>query len=293
MTVAEALQKLILGTAQFGLHYGISNTRGQITQAEVEAILIRAAEVGIETLDTAAAYGESETSIGKALQYNSGFRIITKYPPDTPGKSIKQAFEESLQRLEQKKVYGYLLHSFSTYKANPSILEELVVLKTQGRIDKIGVSLYHPEEAEILLKAGAPIDIVQFPYSVFDRRFESILPELRAKSIETHVRSIYLQGLYFMQPDAIPAHLQKAAPKVKALQQLAAKYNLPLGAMLMGFVLQNENITNVVVGVESLQTLEENIAFTSTRLSEELILALQDFEERDENIILPYNWAKA
>ncbi|WP_299824494.1 aldo/keto reductase [uncultured Pontibacter sp.] len=293
MTKAENLYKLILGTAQFGLDYGISNTRGQITQAEVDAILTKAAEAGITTLDTAAAYGESETSIGKALQGKSGFKIITKYPPNEPGKSINRAFEESLQRLGQKKIYGYLLHSFSTYAENPAVIDELLQLKAADKIEKAGVSLYHPAEAEILLKADAPIDIVQFPYSVFDRRFESILPELRWKGIETHVRSVYLQGLYFMQPDAIPAHLQKAAPKVKALQQLAEKYNLPIGAMLMGFVLQNEYIINVVVGVENLQTLEENISFTSTQPPKELILALQDFEEQDENIILPYNWAKA
>ncbi|GAB3197261.1 aryl-alcohol dehydrogenase-like predicted oxidoreductase [Pontibacter aydingkolensis] len=293
MSKLENVHKLILGTAQFGLDYGISNTRGQITQTEVEAILLRAAEAGITTLDSAAAYGESETTIGKALQGKSGFSIITKYPPNTPGKSIKQAFEESLQRLVQEKVYGYLLHSFSTYETNPAVLDELLQLKAEGKVAKIGVSLYHPSEAETLLKAAAPIDILQFPYSVFDRRFESILPELRAKGIETHVRSIYLQGLYFMKPEAIPAHLQKAAPKVKALQQLATKDKLPLGSMLMGFVLQNEYITNVVVGVENLQTLKENITFASTQLPKELILALQDFEEQDENIILPYNWAKA
>ena len=293
MSAPANLQKLILGTAQFGLDYGISNTRGRIAQSEIDAILARAADVGITALDTAAAYGESEKSIGQALPKSSTFQIITKYPPNAPGKSIKRAFQESLERLRQDKIYGYLLHSFSTYQNTPAVLDELLELKTQGKVEKIGISLYHPEEAAELLQSHTPIDIVQIPYSVFDRRFESILPELRSRGIETHVRSIYLQGLYFMRPDAIPAHLQKAAPKIKALQQLASKYNTALGAMLMAFVLQNSAITNVVVGVESLQTLEENIAFTATHLPEELILALLDFEEQDENIILPYNWAKA
>jgi aryl-alcohol dehydrogenase-like predicted oxidoreductase len=287
------IKKLILGTAQFGLSYGISNMHGQLTQSEAKTILSRAAEAGIRTLDTAAAYGESEASIGKALHDSRLFRVITKYPPNAPVKSIKQALEESLQRLGQESVHGYLLHSYSTYQDNPNVLAELQELKAQGKVEKVGVSLYHPEEAIALLDIDAPIDIVQFPYSVFDRRFEPVLPDLRRKSIETHVRSIYLQGLYFMKPDAIPAHLQKAAPKVKALQQVAARYDLPLGAMLMGFVLQNEAITNVVVGVESLQTLEENIAFTATQLPKELALSLQVFEEKDEDIILPYKWAKA
>ncbi|WP_188502478.1 aldo/keto reductase [Pontibacter amylolyticus] len=287
------LRKLILGTAQFGLDYGISNVHGRLAQGEVVALLGKAAEAGITTLDTAAAYGESEASIGMALHGSGSFRIITKYPPNAPGKPTEHALGESLQRLGPGKIYGYLLHSYSTYQNKPAVLAELQDLKAQGKVEKIGVSLYHPEEAVALLHADAPIDIVQFPYSVFDRRFERVLPDLRSRGIETHARSIYLQGLYFMGPDAIPVHLQKAAPNVKVLQQVAAKYDLPLGAMLMGFVLQNATITNVVVGVESLQTLEENIAFTTTQLSEELILSLQDFEERDENIILPYNWAKA
>jgi aryl-alcohol dehydrogenase-like predicted oxidoreductase len=293
MTTAKKIQRLILGTAQFGLDYGISNTRGLIHQAEIEAILTRAEEAGITTLDTAAAYGESEANIGKVLHSNSNFRIITKYPPSTPGKSIKQAFSESLQRLGQEKIYGYLLHSFSSFQNNPAILDELQDLKTQGKVKKIGISLYHPEEAESLMQVDSQIDIVQIPYSVFDRRFENILPQLRSNGIETHARSIYLQGLYFMHPDAIPVHLQQAAPKIKKLQQLAVVYNLPLGAMLMNFVLQNKFITHIVVGVESLQTLEGNIAFITTQLPEELILALQEYEEQDEQIILPYNWAKA
>jgi aryl-alcohol dehydrogenase-like predicted oxidoreductase len=293
VTKAENLQKLILGTAQFGLDYGISNTRGKITQTEVECILAKAAEAGISTLDTAAAYGNSEESIGKALQGRSDFNIITKYPPNTPEKSINQAFEESLKRLETKKLYGYLLHSFSSYLSNPTLLDKLLDLKAKGRVKKIGVSVYHPREAEALFKANVPIDIVQFPYSVFDRRFENILPELRAKGIETHARSIYLQGLYFMQQESIPQHLQKVALKVKELQHLAAKYKLPLGAMLMGFALRHKYVTNIVVGVESLQTLEENIAFSASQLSEELYTELQKFEQTDEDIILPYKWAKA
>ncbi|WP_266205814.1 aldo/keto reductase [Pontibacter kalidii] len=284
---------MILGTAQFGLDYGISNTRGKITQTEVAYILSKAAEAGICTLDTAAAYGNSEESIGKSLQGRSDFNIITKYPPNTPEKSINQAFEESLKRLETKKLYAYLLHSFSSYQNNPTLLDKLLDLKAKGRVEKIGVSVYHPKEAEALLQHHAAIDIVQLPYSVFDQRFNTILPKLRRKGIETHVRSIYLQGLYFMQQESIPQHLQKVAPKVKELQHLAAKYKLPLGAMLMGFVLRHKYITNIVVGVESLQTLEENIAFYASQLKEELYSELQKFEQTDEDIILPYKWAKA
>lgn len=293
MTAVNNRHRIILGTAQFGLDYGISNTRGQITQEESRAIIDKASKSGINILDTATAYGESEACIGNALKGEAFFNIITKFPPNQHSKRVSQAFNESLERLGVSKIYGYLLHSFNTYKANPAILNDLYKLKDQGKVDQIGISLYHPEEAETLLASNAKIDIVQLPYSVFDRRFEEVLPKLRDKGIETHARSIYLQGLYFMKSNTIPIHLQKIAPKVQALQLLAVSHNIYLGAMLMGFVLQNENVSNVVVGVESLQTLEENIKFSDTQLDQKLASELLSFKEQDENIILPYNWAKA
>jgi aryl-alcohol dehydrogenase-like predicted oxidoreductase len=286
----EHIHRLILGTAQFGLNYGISNQRGQIPQEEVQAILQEAAWAGITTLDTAAAYGNSEQSIGAALaETGAMLRIISKYPPNTV-KGIRQAFDESLDRLGVTKLHGYLLHSYSTYSHNPAVLDELQELKSGGQVEKVGISLYHPAEAEALLRKNAPVDLVQFPYSVFDRRFEQVLPELQQRGIETHVRSVYLQGLYFMQPARLPQHLQPAAPKLAKLQQLAREQQLPLGALCLGFVLANPYISQVVVGIESLQTLRENISFCGTLVPEEVLDALQQLKEEDENILLPYKW---
>ncbi|MFD2247653.1 aldo/keto reductase [Pontibacter ruber] len=288
---ASNINRLILGTAQFGLNYGISNQRGQIPQEEVKAILAKATQAGITTLDTAAAYGNSEQRIGNALaEAGTDFRIISKYPPNRPDQSIKQAFEESLERLGVPKLYGYLLHSYSTYSSKPAVLEELQELKASGLVEKVGISLYHPQEAEELLSANAPIDIVQFPYSIFDRRFDEVLPKLQQQGIEAHVRSVYLQGLYFMQPDKLPQHLQPVAAKIAALQQLAQEYQLPLGAVCLGFALANPYISNAVIGVESLQTLLENIRFCVYTLPEQLLAALEQLKEENENIILPYKW---
>ncbi|WP_299701102.1 aldo/keto reductase [uncultured Pontibacter sp.] len=283
--------RLILGTAQFGLDYGISNQRGQVPQQEVAAILSEAATAGILTLDTAAAYGSSEQCLGEVLStLPDQYRIISKYPPNQPDKSITQAFRESLQRLHVDKLYGYLLHSYATYGGKPAVLDELRELKSSGQVKKIGISLYHPAEAEELLRLEAPIDLVQFPYSVFDRRFEELLPELRSRGIETHIRSVYLQGLYFMQSSNLPPHLQEAAPKLERLQQLAKTYQLPIGAVCLGFALSNPYISQVVIGVESLQTLRENISFSDTVLTEALFTELLELKEENEHILLPYKW---
>lgn len=284
-------QRLILGTAQFGLPYGISNQRGQIPQDEIGAIIKEAAAAGISTLDTAAAYGSSEQRIGDALaQTEAQLRIISKYPLNSPEKSVAQALRESLARLKRERLYAYLLHSYGTYSGKPAVLDELQELKATGRLEKIGISLYHPAEAEVLLKANAPVDIVQFPYSILDRRFEQVLPALRERGIETHVRSVYLQGLYFMQPDRLPGHLQPAAAKIARLQQLAEDHQLALGAVCLGFVLANPFVSHAVIGIESLQTLQENILFSQTEIPEALRAELMQLKEDDENVILPYKW---
>ncbi|MBF8964614.1 aldo/keto reductase [Pontibacter sp. FD36] len=284
-------QRLILGTAQFGLPYGISNQRGQIPEPEVAIILAEAVKAGIDTLDTAAAYGNSEQCLGSVLNnLPAPYRIISKYPPNQPDKSIRQAFQESLERLRADKLYGYLLHSYASYSDKPSVLDELQELKSSGQVEKVGLSLYHPAEAEELLRREAPIDLVQFPYSIFDRRFEEVLPELRHRGIETHIRSVYLQGLYFMQPDQLPPYLQEAASKLKRLQQLASAYQLPIGAVCLAFALANPYISRVVIGVESLKTLQENISFSNTTLPEALHTELLELKEENENILLPYMW---
>ncbi|WP_076423105.1 aldo/keto reductase [Pontibacter lucknowensis] len=285
-------KRLILGTAQFGLPYGISNQRGQIPEAEIATILTEAAKAGIDTLDTAAAYGSSEQCLGKVLHnLPAPYRIISKYPPNQPDKSVRQAFQESLERLGADKLYGYLLHSYASYSDKPKVLDELQEMKSSGQVEKVGISLYHPAEAEELLLREAPIDLVQFPYSIFDRRFEELLPELKNRGIETHIRSVYLQGLYFMQPDQLPLYLKEAAPKLERLQQLAKAYQLPIGAVCLGFALANPYISRVVIGVESLQTLQENISFSKMPLPEALHTELLELKEENETILLPYKWS--
>ncbi|MDO6391116.1 aldo/keto reductase [Pontibacter sp. BT731] len=287
----SSAQRLILGTAQFGLPYGISNQRGQIPEAEVAAILSEAAKAGIDTLDTAAAYGNSETCLGNVLSTLPGeHRIISKYLPNQPDKPIVQAFRESLERLQVDKIHGYLLHSYASYSSRPGILDELLKLKSSGQVEKVGISLYHPAEAEELLQQEASIDLVQFPYSLFDRRFEELLPELSSRGIETHIRSVYLQGLYFMQPDQLPLYLQEAVPKLERLRQLANSNQLPIGAVCLGFAMANPYISRVVIGVESLQTLQENIRYSGTVLPQALYTELLELKEENETILLPYKW---
>ena len=120
--------KLVLGTVQFGLDYGVNNQSGQVQQSEVNKILQLAKESGIKKIDTSSAYGTSESVLGKSLSENNlQFHIISKYPQSE--NSVAAIFASSLEKLQQKKLYGYLVHHFEFYQSHPQLWEKMKDLK--------------------------------------------------------------------------------------------------------------------------------------------------------------------
>jgi len=175
------ISKISLGTVQFGQDYGIAN-RGKIPKSEVAQILDYAKSVGIECLDTAFNYGESELVIGEYLREHPGsFKIVSKF---SSLEQVEEFLEKSLERLGVDELYGYLLHRFEDIKENGKNWNEMVSLRKLGKVKKIGFSLYSPEELAFLLDKKINFDIVQIPYSVFDRRFEQYFDILKNKKIE-------------------------------------------------------------------------------------------------------------
>ncbi len=284
--------KIVLGTAQFGMHYGISNTRGQVPLEEVCRILADAHKNGITALDTAAAYGESESVLGQALEQTKlRFDVVSKLPPIGAASDVRREVEASLEKLRVEKLYGYMLHSFSTYQEMPEVMEALSLLQEEGLVGKVGISLYHPTEAETLLSRGVAFNLTQFPFNVFDQRFESVLDQLQANQVEVHARSAFLQGLFFMEPQTLPPHLAGAGTKINELQQLARSAGIPLEAMLLLFVLLQPAINRVTLGVNSLKDLQQNLAVgVYLQRIQEMLPELRGFRQNDENILLPYKW---
>ena len=134
--------KLVLGTVQFGLQYGV-NSAGRPSQEAVKSILNEAAKGGITTLDTSSAYGNSEVVLGDSIATPGQFKIVSKYPKGET--LVNVMFNGSLKRLKIEKLYGYLLHHFEVYKNNPKVWDEFIALKESGKVQKIGFSLYNPE----------------------------------------------------------------------------------------------------------------------------------------------------
>lgn len=247
------IDKIALGTVQFGLNYGISNKVGKTSLQEVSEILSFCRNKGIMTLDTAYGYGESETTLGK--NNLDGFKIVSKFldPKSVNNLSLEQQLNKSLSRLNLKSVYAYLAHR--TLATTVHDWETLLKLKENGIIKKIGFSFNELDEFNFIIKKGFIPDLVQAPYNFLDRRFTTILSELKSKyNTEIHTRSVFLQGLFFMNPINLPDFFNP----IKELLIVIERTNYKAGALLK-YVLNQPFIDKVVIGVNNKTQLEHNL----------------------------------
>ena len=283
------MEKLALGAVQFGLDYGINNSRGQVPYNEVFEILDKAVSSGIEVIDTAYAYGDSQKIIGDYVRSKRpNFKIVTKI-------SKEDDFDESVDNLEGilgTKPYAVLFHSFEDYRENTKKLGSLIEKKENGYMKKVGFSLYYPKDLKYILDNHIYSDIIQVPYSVFDRRFEELFPEAKKRKIEIHARSVFLQGVVFKDPETIlkePLNVLKN--KIKDLQNISKRIDVSVSNICVVFAAKNKYIDNVLVGVDSLKNLNEILRYKKTK---EIVLEnnekLLTLNENNESVILPFNW---
>jgi aryl-alcohol dehydrogenase-like predicted oxidoreductase len=284
------VSRLALGTAQFGLDYGIKNDTGKVPEIAVAKILQRARARDIDTLDTASAYGDSEAVLGRTMGSPSPFHVVSKLPSHPTGHP-REELRASLDRLGLQSLYGYLLHSFQTWEQGPASLSELAACRGEGLVGKVGVSLYRPEEAERLMDAGAPLDLVQVPYSLLDRRFERIFERLHGYGAEIHVRSVFLQGVLFLDGERLHPRFARVRQGIEMLHAFARELDVDVAALCLGFVAANRLVTRIVVGVDSLRDLEVNLdSFEQGQRVSAALAALPDISTTDEGVILPFNW---
>lgn len=284
-------KKIALGTVQFGLNYGIANRAGRPTREEAFSILELACEEGIDTLDTAYSYGESEEIIGEFIsQSGKRFNIISKMP-DLESIETDKYFRQTLTRLKQQKIYGYLVHRFDNLIMDKSLWGKLESLKQRGLVHKIGVSLYKREELDYLLDNDISFDMLQVPYNIFDQRFEEYFSMLRIRNVEIYVRSVFLQGLFFLEMDYINKRFQSAKNRMEKLYHISENYKIPIHSLCLGFVLLNHFIDKVVIGVNSMEQLKQNIESAGFLDRTKIIYKLlRSLKFQDERVILPYRW---
>ena len=274
--------KIILGTVQFGCQYGI-NSAGRPTVGMVRDILEAAAENGIGTLDTSSAYGDAEQVLGECLHGLEGrFSIVSKYPQNSG--NVKDVFEGSLQRLGTDRLYGYLLHHFNVYLQDRSIWNEFQKLRESGLIRKAGFSLYSPDELDILLRDGIDFDLIQIPRNIFDRRFDPYLPGLKERGVEIHVRSTFLQGLFFKDRDTLPEKLCPLGRYLKDLDSYSTQTGTSISELALNFNVQNPYVDKVLIGVDNREQLLANVAALSDKRID------LDINVKEQELLSPVNW---
>ena len=283
---------LVLGTVQFGLAYGVSNTSGQVTPAVAQAIVDRAAEVGVEVLDTAAAYGEAEAVVQAVTEHRPELSIITK-SPRVKGGDVDAALaiaRGSLERFGPTRMSALLAHSAWDLMEpfGDRLWAGLQALKAEGLVSRVGFSAY-PDDGVLALARRFGPDLVQIPASVFDQRLvrSGEIEALADSGVEVHVRSLFLQGLAFMEHTNLPDQLKKAGPAVSLWRAaLAAGGVNPAGAAL-DFGLSIKGASRLVVGVTSVSDLDEQVAQVAASPTG---LDFSAFAVQDETVLDPWRW---
>ena len=260
------ISKIALGTVQFGMNYGISNTTGQVSFDEIGKILDYCKASAIDTLDTAQGYGECEKILGQFDLFP--YKIITKLLGSA-------RLETSLENLRLSSIYGLMFHSEK--ECNDQTWKQFEYYKAQGLVKKIGVSVYSPKILNNLIERY-PIDIVQFPMNILDQRFIPLLGKLKNKGIEVHSRSTFLQGLLLMK--SIPPFFAEIEDKISAIP-------FPRLEHALAFVKAQSEIDRMVLGVTKLQDLKEICAAFNAKLGR---INYSKYSITNEKFINPSMW---
>ena len=283
--------KLALGTVQFGVNYGVANKNGQVDSNEVMSILQYAQSVGIDLLDTAAAYGMSESVLGRIGV--SDWKCITKLKP-MPCKVtcvdewVTGQINQSLKKLNISTLHGVLLHRPSDLlgEFGKEYFAALLRLKDSGVIQGLGYSVYSPDFLEELTAIYWP-DIVQTPYNVFDQRIKDSgwLERLWQGNTKIHARSVFLQGLLLMNQGNRPDYFKKWSDQLSLWDQVLKRYAMSPAAAALSYVLSEDRFEKVIIGVNSAQQLKELV-----ELNVKTIESLRELSSLDLALIEPFQW---
>ena len=296
--------ELCLGTVQFGMDYGIKGQKQPSVEQAID-MLDYATQNGINTIDTANAYGSAEDVVGAFLEKKTIARdklfIVSKFRPnllDDVGQDkyyeiMRNNLENTLSRLHTDYLDSYLLHS-ARYIFDDEIIDTLNRLKADGLAERVGVSVYEPEEAKKCIERPN-VDFMQLPYSIFDQRMEKagVFEYAKNNNIQIHSRSAFIQGLILMEEDEVPPFLAKAKPIVKKISLLCERHGLSKISLAMNYVKQQSRISHLVFGVDNLEQLKEDIEIFSEDISTDIIDDIaKEFTDIEADIVMPSLWKK-
>lgn len=286
--------KIILGTVQLGLEYGISNNTGKPSKNKSFEIFDTAWLNGIRTLDTAKAYGNAHDLIGTYHKNNKEkrFKVITKIPHGF-NHAIEYAIDSYIKELHIDNLYALLFHSFENYHDAVADTNLLRSLKATGKVKRLGVSIYSNEQMEVVIH-DPNIDIIQLPFNILDNENQrgELIRKAKDSGKEVHTRSCFLQGLLFMDYKADIPIIKSLRKELKQLKKISENHGLSVSELALGYSMAQKNIDKILIGVDSKTQLEQNIKEADTKLSKELLLDIESIVVENINLLNPSLWNK-
>jgi len=287
--MSSLTKKLAIGTVQFGLDYGIANQNGQVNANEMLSILDFAYENDINTLDTAKAYGNSEKSIGKYLkQTEKTWSVITKVSDSN--QSINVQIQDSIEKLTVRPTF-VLAHSAKLF-LDPVFQVELQEAKDNELIQSIGVSLYNEKETNQVLESKFQPEVVQMPMNILDTRLYryGVLDKLFERGIEIHIRSAFLQGLFYLSKTDLEARFKDVAPYLEKLKSISVEAGLTISELSLLWLVNLKEVNKVVIGIDNVNQLKIHLETLKKDVDSAVFEEALSIHYENEKILNPSLW---
>lgn len=282
--------KIVLGTVQFGLDYGINNLIGRLSEEQVFGILDLALRFGIKELDTADGYGDAVNILKSYLKKNPDSFTLTSKFSNSRDNGFIEIFNESLVKVGVPCLDVYYFHKFSEF-LDFEKFEQIRFLKKSGKLNLLGVSIYSSNELEVAIE-NPELDVIQLPFNVLDRSAKKIelLKKAKLRNKRIYARSVFLQGLFFMDPARLPAKLLPLRDQLLRVRLLASENGMSLHELCLNYVLHKNYIDRVLIGVDSELHLTENMNSIHAGFSDSLVRSIESIDVSDVGLLDPRGW---
>ena len=292
--------QICLGTAQFGLNYGITNKSGKLLKETIVNIISLAQKENINILDTASAYGDAEKIIGEVIGQRNNFRILSKFPSQKDKVSFEkkdislwdEEFLKSLNNLNTQNLDTYFLHDTRDLlkQGNIFLKDWLRSLKNRNLINRLGVSIYSKKELEHMPYEF--LEVVQLPLSIYNQKIllDGTLSDLKNRGSSIFLRSVFLQGLLVSRVSSWPKWIKTKEKKHHSyFCKFADRNGYKLTELCLDFVKKMDQVEAIILGFTNHNELKEVCNFWVN--DEKLIVC--DYEKwslLNESFIDPRNW---
>lgn len=291
---------ICLGSAQFGMNYGITNKNGKVKIKTVKKILDIGAQNGISYIDTAQSYGDSEKIIGMSLPHDHNYSIISKLkklPKELKDEALyyylEKSLVDSLNNLRTNSIDALLLHNSSDLFDKNILLLWIKEKIKQKRIKRFGISIYDSNEIKKL--PLEEIDLIQLPISLFDQRLivDGTLQLLNKNNISIHARSIFLQGLILAENQSLPSFLSDSfKTHHRNFSNYCLKKNLKKLDLAIAFIRNVNLIESVLIGIENEHQLFQIIEFWNKYEENQIGETFNKWSTLNPEDIDPRKWPK-